>query len=147
MANRIIQNLNLKKVWNVELMEDAREILEESSCIAVEGNRIIALRVRTHAPDLSAKIADAYVDNLKYFNRELNIGIKSDVIRVIDTASVPERNVPRGVLEYTLLSAVISFLFGIFLAFLLDFITTNNMGSRIREYQKKTKASAVRNKK
>lgn len=133
MADRIVEELDLKKVWNQKLITDARRKLNNASRVSLDKNRIIKLSVQTGSPELSAKIANAYVDNLDYFNRELDIGTRRQIVQVIDRAIAPEERMPRGTVRKTILAAVVSFMFSIFLVFFLEFIQKSNLKKRLKE--------------
>lgn len=133
MADRIINQLNLKGLWNKGLMCDARRALGGATKIAVEKNGIIKLSVRTKSPELSATIANAYVNNLDYFNRQLDIGAQRQLVQVIDRATVPEERMACGTIKNTLLAGILSFMFAIFLSFFVEFIQTSNIKKRLKE--------------
>lgn len=133
MADRIIEQLNLKELWKEKLMADARKALRSASKITLEINGIIKLSVKTKSPKLSAKIANAYVDNLDYFNRELDLGAQSKIVQVIDRATEPEKRMPRGTIKKTVVGGMVSFVFAVFLAFFLEFIQKSDIKKRLRE--------------
>ena len=133
MADRIIEQLNLKDIWKTELMSEARNTLKAASKITPEKNGIIKLSVRNKSAELSAKIANAYVDNLEYINQELDIGVQRQVVQVIDRATVPEERMPRGTVKNTLLAAIVSFMLAVFLAFFLEFLQKTDIKKRLKE--------------
>jgi uncharacterized protein involved in exopolysaccharide biosynthesis len=133
MADRIIEQLNLNKLWKKELMTDSRNILKKTTKITLEKNGIIKLVVRNESAQLAANIANAYVDNLDYFNRELELGSQKQIVQLIDRAVVPERKIPRGTLKIVLLSAAISFFFAIFLALLIESFKRNEVWKKLKQ--------------
>ena len=133
MADRIIEQLNLKDTWNQNLSTYVRKKLDNAAKVSLDKNGIIKLAVHTKSPELSAKIANSYVDNLDYFNRELNIGANTKIVQVIDRATVPEVRMPRGTIKKTFLAGMASFMFTIFLAFFIEFIKNSNLKSRLKE--------------
>ena len=131
MADRIIEQLDLKKAWNQKLTTDARRKLDKASKVSLDKNGIIKLSVQTGSAELSSKIANAYVDNLDYFNKELDLGANRQVVQVIDRATVPEERMPRGTATKVFLAAIASFMFGIILAFILEYIQKDNVIKRV----------------
>ena len=133
MADRIIEQLKLKDTWNQNLSAHTRKSLDKATKISLDKNGIIKLSVHTTSPELSAKIANSYVDNLDYFNRELNIGANTNIVQVIDRAAIPEERMPRGTVKKIFLNGIVSFMFAIFLAFFIEFIKKSNLKSRLKE--------------
>jgi len=132
MADRVIEQLDLKKFWGKELMIDARKELSDASSVAAEKNGIINLSVVSQDPELSAKIANAYIDNLDYFNDELKLGVQRKIVQVIDRAVVPEDRLPRGTVKKVFLAGITSLMFSIFLVFFMDFIRNSDAVKRNR---------------
>ena len=133
MADRIIEQLNLKDAWETKLMSDARKALRAASKITLEKNGIIKLSVKNKLPKLSADIANAYVDNLDYFNRELDLGAQRKIVQVIDRASVSEERMPRGTIKNTFLAGIVSSMFAVFLVFFLEYIQKTDIKKRLKE--------------
>ena len=133
MADRIIEQLNLKKIWSQKFMMDTREILNKASEVTLAKNGIIKLSVQTKSPSLSADIANAYVDNLDYFNSQLDIGAQRQIVQVIDRATVPEERMPRGTITKISLTGIVFFMFSIVLAFLIEFFRKNKLIARLKE--------------
>ena len=133
MADRIIEQLDLKKIWNEKLLTHTRKRLDTSTKINFDKNGIIKLSVMTESPKLSADIANAYVDNLDYFNVELDIGAKRKIVQLIDRAAMPEEKMPRGTVKKTIVTGLISLLLAIFLSFLLEFINRSDINKRLKE--------------
>lgn len=133
MADRIIEQLDLKKVWNQKLISDTRIKLNKASKVSLGKNGIIKLSVQTKSPKLSSKIANTYVDNLDYFNKELNLGAQRNIVQVIDRATIPEVRMPRGTVKNAILAAIASFMFAIFLAFFIKFIQNSDLKNRLKE--------------
>lgn len=122
MADKIIEQIDLQRIWNVKLMADARKYLEKSTKITLEKNGIIKLCVYAGSPELSADIANAYVDNLDYFNSQLDIGAEKQIVQVIDRAVAPEKRMPRGTMRIMLLAGLGSLMAGVCLAFFIEFL-------------------------
>lgn len=133
MADMVIEQLDLKNLWNAKLTADAQNTLKSATKITLEQNGIIRLSVRNKSPELTAKIVNAYVDNLDYFNRQLDIGAQRQIVQVIDRATVPETRMPRGTIKKTMLAGFISFMTAVFLVFSLEFIKKSDIKKRLRE--------------
>ncbi len=133
MADRIIEQLNLKGVWKAKLMSDARRALKSATKTTMQKNGIIKLSVQTKSPELSAKIANGYVDNLDYFNREFDLGAQKQIVQIVDRASAPEKRMARGTKKNTLMAGVTSFMFAIFLAFFLEFLQKTDIKKKLKE--------------
>jgi len=133
MADRIIGQLDLKKVWGISLMADGRRIFEDTLDISLEKNGLIRLSVRTNAPQLSANIANAAVDSLEFFNKDLNLGAQRQIVQVIDRAVVPEKRMSRGTIKKMIVAGVASFIGAIFLVFILEFVQQSRLLTRLKE--------------
>lgn len=132
MADKVIEQLNLKDIWNAKFKSAARMVLKKISKITPEKNGLIRLSVVTDSPQISANIANAYVDNLDYFNREFNLGVQKKIVQVIDRATVPEERMPRGMKKRVILSGMVAFMFSIFLSFFVEFIQKSNIKEKLR---------------
>jgi len=132
MADRIIEGLNLKDVWHETLMTDTRKVLGDISQISLAPNGLIRLSVRAKSPELAAKIANAYVDNLDYFNNELVIGTQRNIVQVIDRAVVPERPLGRGTVKKVISAFIVFFLIAAVLVFIVEFVTSPEVLKRIK---------------
>ena len=126
MADRIIEQLKLQNLWDVKAINNATKV-------SLGKNGIIKLSVQSKSPKISAKIANAYVDNLDYFNQQLDLGVQRNIVQVIDRAIVPEVRMPRGTIKKTFLAGMVSFMFAIFLAFFMEFIKNSNLKNRLKE--------------
>ena len=133
MADKIIEDLELKKLWNSKLKDNLRVTLKGITNITLEKNGIIKLAVKSEAPEISAKIANSYVDNLKFFNNELELGVERKIVQVIDRAIVPEMRMSRGTKKNVMLSGMASFMFAIFLSFFIEFIKNSDLKQRLKE--------------
>ncbi|GGX34513.1 hypothetical protein GCM10010946_09660 [Undibacterium squillarum] len=72
-SDKIISRFNLKERYNQKLMSSARKILEQNSSIAAGKDGIISIDVWDHDPEIAAKIATAFVDELIILTGELAI--------------------------------------------------------------------------
>ena len=133
MADRIIEQLDLKKLWKTDSMDDARMAIKGIIKLTLEKNGLIKLSAQTTTAELSARIANAHVDNLEYFNRELNLGARRQIVQVIDRAVIPEKRMPRYTKKKILLTGAGSFMFAVFMIFFIDFIQRSNIIKRLKE--------------
>ena len=131
MTDRVIEQIDLKKPAKKKLM--LKNSLKSSIKIQTMKNGLIKLSAQSRSPEFSAKIANAYVDNLDYFNRQLDIGAQRNIVQVIDTATIPKASMPRETKKNVLLAGVASFMFAIFLAFFIEFIKKSNLKNRLKE--------------
>jgi uncharacterized protein involved in exopolysaccharide biosynthesis len=133
MADRIIEQLKLKEVLGNAALGDGKAVLKKVTKINVGRDGIISLSVQTGSPQLSEQIANAYVDNLEYFNSQLDIGAQKQIVQVIDRAVVPESRMPRGTLSKTSLVGFFATIFSIFFCLVLEFFRKTNILKRIAE--------------
>jgi len=133
MADMIIKQLKLKDVWDVDSLFATRDVLQGATKLSLEQNGIIKLSVQTKTPELSVKIANAYVDNLDYFNQQLNIGAQRNIVQVIDRAVVPDKRMPRGTVKNTFLAGFTAFILAILWAFFLEFLQIPDLKKRLTE--------------
>jgi len=131
MTDRVIDQLNLDEPAKKKLM--LKNSLTSSVKIQIRKNGLIKLSAQSKSPELSAKIANAYVDNLDYFNRQLDIVAQRNIVQVIDRATVPEVRMSRGTVRKTFLAGMASFMFAIFLAFFIEFVKNSNLKNRLKE--------------
>lgn len=72
-ADRVIDQLDLMKVYGTKKREIARRVLEQNTSIAEERKTDqIVLRVTDHDPQRARNIARAYIDELNALNAQLN---------------------------------------------------------------------------
>ena len=133
MADRIIDQLDLKKLWGKNLSVDTRRKLRGISEISVGENGLIKLKVTLPDPVLAAEVANAYVDNLEYLNAEFQLGARRKIVQVIDRAIVPEKPLADGFMKKITLSGMASFMLAVLLAFFLEFMKKINIVKRLRE--------------
>lgn len=71
--DRIIEKYNLKSVYHIKRMQDARRVLEGNTGISEDRKSgIISISVSDHSPQRAADIAQAYVSELDHLVVELN---------------------------------------------------------------------------
>jgi len=133
MAERVVDQLGLKQLWKATAIEDAQSRLRSSITITIEKRGLIRLSARSGSPKIAAKVVNAYVDNLEYFNRHFDIGAQRQVVQVIDRATIPERRMPRETVKKTMRAGFIYFAIAVFLIFLLEFIKKNEIMKRLNE--------------
>ena len=131
MADRVIEQLDLKKLWSLKSMGAAEKALKNTTSTSFEQKGIIRLSVSTASAELSVKIANAYVDNLEYFNTQFDITSQRQIVQVIDRATVPDTRMPRSTVKKVITTGSIYFIVAICLIFLSDFIKRNNVIDRI----------------
>lgn len=115
MAYKVIDDLDLKGMWNKKYNMDAKKRLRNMTKIGLEKNGIIKLTVRDRSPELANKIVNAYIGDMDYFNAELGISAERKIVQIIDRPIIAERASPRGILKYTALTILISFISSVFL--------------------------------
>lgn len=96
MADKIIQDLELQKIWDIKVRDNLRVKLKGITKITLEKNGLIKLSVKLESPEISAKIANSYINNLSFLNNELELGVERKIVQIIDRAIVPETRMPRG---------------------------------------------------
>lgn len=133
MADKIIEQLDLTKAWGTNSITAARRTLKGASKISMGKNGIIKLSVQDTSPELSAKIANAYVDNLEYFNTEFNVGAERDLVQVIDRAVIPDETLPRKVSRKVMMKGFGALIVSIFLSFFINFARSANLAQRLRQ--------------
>jgi uncharacterized protein involved in exopolysaccharide biosynthesis len=71
--DQLIQQFDLKKIYRVQRMEDARSILAGRTSVSVDRkNEIITVAVTDRLPERAAEMAKAYVDELNHLVAELS---------------------------------------------------------------------------
>jgi len=133
MAGRIVEQLNLKDTWKIKSASGAQRALGGITKINLQKNGIIELSVITNSPQLSAKIANAYVDNLDYFNQKFSLGAQREIVQVIDRAVVPDKRMPRDTKKKVQKAGMFSFVLAVVLIFFLEFIRGGNIIKRLKE--------------
>ena len=73
MADAVIKQFDLMKLYNDKTMQDARKDLESDTTIKVSKEKVIKVTVEAKSPQLASDIANFYVANLDRLNRTLNV--------------------------------------------------------------------------
>lgn len=73
MADDIVKQFDLKDLFKVKTMQEARKKLEGVTKITVSKEKVIKITVEAEQPQLAADIANFYVANLDRLNRTLNV--------------------------------------------------------------------------
>src|SRR3989475_10461550 len=73
MADAIIRQFDLMKLYKDKKMQDARKDLESDTTIKVSKEKVIKVTVEAKSPQLASEIANFYVANLDRLNRTLNV--------------------------------------------------------------------------
>jgi uncharacterized protein involved in exopolysaccharide biosynthesis len=72
-ADALIEEFNLKKLYDKKYIEDVYKILEDRSAIKIsKKDQIISVSVKDRDPQRAADMANAYVEMLDQINRKLN---------------------------------------------------------------------------
>jgi len=72
-ADKLIEQFNLKKVYSVDRMEDLRKALAQRTSVAVDRkSQIISITVTDHSPERAAAMAQAYVQELNRLVADLS---------------------------------------------------------------------------
>ncbi|MCK5287529.1 MAG: hypothetical protein KAJ14_08925 [Candidatus Omnitrophica bacterium] len=133
MADKIIQDLELQKIWDIKVRDNLRVKLKGITKITLEKNGLIKLSVKLESPEISAKIANSYINNLSFLNNELELGVERKIVQIIDRAIVPETRMPRGTKKNVMLAGMASFMVAIFLSFFIEFIKNSDIKKRLKE--------------
>jgi uncharacterized protein involved in exopolysaccharide biosynthesis len=73
MADEIIKQFDLMKLYKAKTMKDARKDLESDTKITVSKEKVIKITVEAESPQLASDIANFYASNLDRLNRTLNV--------------------------------------------------------------------------
>jgi tyrosine-protein kinase Etk/Wzc len=76
-ADSVIDQAHLMDVYQVRFRADARVMLARQRTFVVQKNALISISVTTHDPQLSAAIANAYLEALYKVNGEMNASASS----------------------------------------------------------------------
>lgn len=91
MAEDVITKFNLMSYFKTQKLDKAIRYLGGMTKIEVDDNTgVIIIRVRTTSPQLSADIANFYVENLERLNDLLKISVSKPFVRVLDPARPPD---------------------------------------------------------
>jgi uncharacterized protein involved in exopolysaccharide biosynthesis len=130
--DKIITDFGLVKQESNKGMEEARKSFSNSTTISVEKGNIIKVVVITDSPELSMKIANAYLDAIDEFNRRLQLSVNASIIQILDRAVIPEKRLPRGTVRGILMTALGSFIAGFFIIIVFESIKKNNILERLK---------------
>ena len=73
MADAVIKQFDLMKLYKAKTMKDARKDLESDTKITVSKEKVIKITVEAESPQLASDIANFYASNLDRLNRTLNV--------------------------------------------------------------------------
>ena len=73
MADEVIKQFDLMKVYEAKTRQDARKALASDTKIVVTKEKVIKVTVEARRPQLASDIANFYVANLDRLNRKLNV--------------------------------------------------------------------------
>ncbi len=132
MADEIIKELDLMTIWKTKFLFETRDILANLTKISPEKSGIVKLTVITENPELSAKIANAYVNGLDEFNKRLQISANISIVQTIDRAVPPERRMGRGTAKKAVFALFISSFFSLFLVFAVEWVKKNGLQNKLK---------------
>lgn len=133
MADKVIDDLELKKVMGINNIKSLEDTLKSSVKINVDTSGLIRLSSRSNSAELAAKIANSYVENIDYFNKEFNIEPDYKIVEVMDKAIAPEKRTPRDTVKKVLMSGIYSFVVAMALIFSIEYFRRNNIVQRLRD--------------
>jgi tyrosine-protein kinase Etk/Wzc len=73
MADEIIKQFDLMRVYKSKMLQDARKELEGNTKITVSKEKVIKITVQADSPQLASDMANFYVTNLDRLNRTINV--------------------------------------------------------------------------
>ena len=117
MAGDVVEKLKLKSLYSVKSPSPVIKNLRNSTDISVSKEGVILIKVSSINPELSAKIANFYVENLDCMNDELKITSVKPIATLLDRA-IPAESYSSPNLK---LNLIISGMFSIFIGVLLSF--------------------------
>lgn len=123
MRDDLIKEFDLIRRYEIEdkknALEIALEILDKRSDVSYsEAEGLIYVSFVANDPELSAKGANFYIENLDILNQKLKLSTKRPLVEVLDPATPPIKDsFPK-----TKVSMIISGLFGLFFYFLFVLI-------------------------
>lgn len=114
-TNAVIKEFNVVETFDLKNKSEAYEFLDKITTFSldqIEG--IITVKVETHSPELSAKMANFYVNHLNTLNETIKITPEKPFVKVIDWAGVPSTPSKPRIKWNTAI--------GIFLGFIISFV-------------------------
>lgn len=132
MADQIIKELDLMSAWKTKFLFETRDILSGLTKISTEKSGIVKLTVITKNRELSAEIANAYVEGLDEFNKRLQISANVSIIQTIDRAVPSEERMARGTVKKAFVAFFVSLAFSIFLVFTIEWAKTIDFQNKLK---------------
>ncbi len=91
MAEDVISKFNLMEYFKTDKLDRAIKRLSHMTKIKVDDETgVIYIKVRTESPQMSAEIANFYVENLERLNDELKLSVTKPFVKVLDPARPPD---------------------------------------------------------
>lgn len=122
MAEDIVNKFNLNKLWKSKFLTDAIGKVQGLTKISMSPENLISITVESEDEKLAADIANFYVSNLNRMNDNLELTSAKPIVRVLDVAKPAERKSKPKIKQNILLAGVIGLIFGIFVAFIKEYI-------------------------
>jgi uncharacterized protein involved in exopolysaccharide biosynthesis len=72
-ADRLVERFELKQLYDEALLDDARKALEDNTSIAAGRDGVIAVEVEDRDPARAARLANAYIEELRALSGELAV--------------------------------------------------------------------------
>ncbi|MCB4790643.1 MAG: hypothetical protein LHV68_02030 [Elusimicrobia bacterium] len=133
MKDRIIDELNLVKLWPSDFRENIREKIVKATNISIEKGNIIKIRVITENPEISMNIANLYLNEIDAFNKKLELSANASITQILDRAILPEKRMARGTIKKIILAAIISFLLSCFLVLIIDMLKKSDAINKLTQ--------------
>ncbi len=123
LANNYKELIKSRKVVEQVILQlnldmDYVQFLESSSIVTVPNTQILKIAISHHMPIEAARIANTYA---QIFSAEAEEIFSTNMIEIIDQAVIPYKPVSPKPLINISIAAVLGFMVGLFLAFLVDF--------------------------
>jgi len=133
MKDRIIDQLNLQKLWSNDGREIVRRKVADSTDISIEKGNIIKIKVVTETPEISMNMANLYLDEIDEFNKKLELSANASIIQILDRAILPEKRMARGTVKKSAIAAIISFLLSCFVVLIIDMLKKTDAINRLKQ--------------
>ncbi len=122
MAGDVVEKLKLKKLYSVKSSSPVIRNLRNSTNISVSKEGVILIKVSSIDPELSAKIANFYVENLDCINDELKITSVKPIATLLDRAIPAESYSSPNLKLNLIMSGMFSLFIGVFLSFFINYL-------------------------
>lgn len=120
-TNAVIKEFNVVETFDLKNKSEAYEFLDKITTFSldqIEG--IITVKVETHSPELSAKMANFYVNHLNTLNETIKITPEKPFVKVIDWAGVPSTPSKPRIKWNTAIGIFLGFIFSFVILYIRD---------------------------